>query len=179
LPVILLTGWGGSIGPAQLREHGILAALTKPAEVPAVRRALAQALRPSEPPPLRILLVDDAAAFATVLGILLTQAGHTVHRVERAQAGIDVLRGDEPVDLVILDLDLPDRPSLDVFEAARARPRPPAVCVVSGSDPGSMRSAVPGADLHVEKAQVPDQLERIFAAARKRARHASEREVPR
>jgi signal transduction histidine kinase/DNA-binding response OmpR family regulator len=179
LPVILLTGWGGSIGPAQLRERGILAALAKPAEVPALRRALAQALRPAAPPPLRILLVDDAAAFATVLGILLTQAGHTVHRVERAQAGIDVLRGDEPVDLLILDLNLPDRPSLDVFEAARSRPHSPAVCVVSGSDPGSMRSAVPGADLHVEKAQVPDQLERIFAAARKRARHASEREVPR
>jgi signal transduction histidine kinase/CheY-like chemotaxis protein len=172
LPVILLTGWGRDISPAQLREHGVLTALAKPAELPALRRALARALRPAQAA-LRILLVDDATAFAAVLGILLGQAGHTVQRVERAGAAIEALAGDAPIDLVILDLNLPDLPSAEVLRAARARPLPPAVCVVSGSDPQAMRAQVPGADLYVEKAHVPDRLEQIFAAARERGRRAA------
>ena len=169
LPVLLLTGWGRDVSPAQLREHGVLLALAKPAELPALRAALARALRPAAAAaPLEILLVDDAAAFATVLGVLLGQGGHRVRRVERAAAAVEALAGEAPVDLVILDLNLPDRPSVDVLRAARARPRGPAVCVVSGSDPASMETGVPGADLYVEKAYVPEQLERIYAAARAR-----------
>jgi signal transduction histidine kinase/CheY-like chemotaxis protein len=165
LPVVLLTGWGRDISAAQLREHGVLMAIPKPAEVQTLRRALLRSLRPAEPTLLRILLVDDATAFATVLGILLGQAGHDVHRVERGQEAIDVLQGDEPVDLVILDLNLPDLPSIEVLRAARRRPRPPFVCVVSGSDPESMEDQVPNADLYVEKARVPDELDRIYEAA--------------
>ena len=81
------------------------------------------------------------------------------------RAAVEALAGEAPVDLVILDLNLPDGPSVDVLRAARARPRAPAVCVVSGSDPGAMETEVPGADLYVEKAYVPEQLERIYAAA--------------
>jgi two-component system OmpR family response regulator len=114
------------------------------------------------------LLVDDATAFATVLGVLLVQAGHVVHRVERAAAAVEALAGAAPVDLVILDLNLPDGPSAEVLRAAQARTHPPAVCVVSGSDPHSMQAEVPGADLYVEKAYVPEHLERIYAAARTR-----------
>jgi DNA-binding response OmpR family regulator len=100
--------------------------------------------------------------------VLLGQGGHRVRRVERAGAAVEVLAGDAPVDLVILDLNLPDGPSVAVQRAARARPRAPTVCVVSGSDPGAMETEVPGADLYVEKAYVPERLERIYAAARAR-----------
>jgi CheY-like chemotaxis protein len=168
LPVILLTGWGRDVSAAQLREHGVLLALAKPVELPVLRRALAQALRPAAAEPLRILLVDDSAAFGAVLAILLGQGGHTVRRVERAAPALAVLRGDEPVDLVLLDLNLPDAPSAEVLRAARARPRPPAVCVVSGSAPAAMRAEAPGADLYAEKAYVPERLEELFAAARRR-----------
>jgi CheY-like chemotaxis protein len=168
LPIVLLTGWGRDVSAAQLREHGVLLALAKPVEPPTLRGALARALRPAPAAPLRILLVDDATAFATVLGVLLAQGGHQVRRLERARPAIEVLTGDEPVDLVILDLNLPDLPSLDVLRAAQARPHPPAVCLVSGSDPRAMQSEAPGADLYVEKAYVPEQLERIFALARAR-----------
>lgn len=170
LPVILLTGWGRDVSPGQLREHGVLLTLAKPAELPALRGALGRALLPAETAPLEILLVDDSTAFATVLGVLLGQGGHRVRRVEWAAAAVEVLRGHAPVDLVILDLNLPDRPSTEVLRAARARPRGPAVCVVSGSDPASMETGAPGADLYVEKAYVPEQLERIYATAR--GRHA-------
>ena len=86
LPIALLTGWGRDVTAAQLREHGVLLALAKPVELLALRRALAQAAGgpTPAPSPLRILLVDDATAFATVLGVLLGQGGHQVQRVERA-----------------------------------------------------------------------------------------------
>jgi CheY-like chemotaxis protein len=176
LPIVLLTGWGRDVSAAQLREHGVLLALAKPFEPPTLRGALARALRPAPAAPLRILLVDDATAFATVLGVLLTQGGHQVHRVERAGPAVELLAGDEPVDLVILDLHLPDLPSVEVLRAAQARPHPPAVCVVSGSDARAMQSEVPGADLYVEKAYVPEQLERLFALAL--ARQQSQRPLP-
>jgi signal transduction histidine kinase/DNA-binding response OmpR family regulator len=168
LPVILLTGWGRDVTAAQLRQHGVAASLAKPAELPQLRAALARVLVPAEAPPLHILLVDDAAAFAAVLGILLGQGGHLVHRVQRAREAIASLSGDEPIDLVILDLNLPDLPSIEVLRAARARARRPFVCVVSGSDPGSMQREVPGADLYVEKAYVPERLDEIYAGARQR-----------
>src|SRR5581483_7627692 len=136
-----------------------------------LRRALARALRPAAVLPLHILLVDDADAFASVFAILLRQAGHAVERVGRGAEALELLRSGTPIDLLILDLNLPDLPSIMVLEAARARPHPPAVCVVSGSDPGSMRSQLPGADLYVEKSKVPDALEAIYTVARRR--HAS------
>jgi DNA-binding response OmpR family regulator len=67
-------------------------------------------------------------------------------------------------------LNLPDLPSLDVLRAARARPHRPFVCLVSGSDPGSMQRDVPGADLYAEKAFVPERLEAIYAARQWRER---------
>ena len=112
--------------------------------------------------------MDDSAAFASVLAVLLAQGGHRVRRVERVAAALAALRADGGIDLVILDLNLPDGPSAAVLAAARERPRGPAVCVVSGSDPAAMEDGVPGADLYVEKAYVPEQLERIYAAARAR-----------
>jgi len=171
LPVLLLTGWQSDVSAAQLREHGVLLALPKPVELPDLRRALARALRPAAVLPLHILLVDDADAFASVFAILLRQAGHAVERVGRGAEALELLRSGTPIDLLILDLNLPDLPSIMVLEAARARPHPPAVCVVSGSDPGSMRSQLPGADLYVEKSKVPDALEAIYTVARRR--HAS------
>ncbi len=168
LPVIVLTGWGRDVTAAQLRQHGVLTALAKPAELADVRRALARALRQAEETPLRVLLVDDAAAFASVLAVLIGQDGHTVRRAATAGEAIAVLEGGEPVDLVMLDLNLPDLPSARVLAAARARSSPPVVCVASGSAPHAMQREAPGADLYVEKAYVTEQLEQILTTATRR-----------
>jgi signal transduction histidine kinase/DNA-binding response OmpR family regulator len=144
LPVIVLTGWGRDVTAAQLRQHGVLTALTKPAEVADLRRALARAVGAGEDTPLRVLLVDDATAFASVLSVLIGQGGHTVQRVETATAAIELLSGSTELDLIMLDLNLPDRHSKDVLDAARARQRSPVVCVTSGSAPHAMQREVPG-----------------------------------
>jgi signal transduction histidine kinase/DNA-binding response OmpR family regulator len=167
LPVVLLTGWGREISAQQLREAGIAAVLPKPVEGPALRAAVAQAL-PREEGPLRVLLVDDSAAFAAVLAMLIGQAGHTVERAETAAAGIAAL-GREAFDLVVVDAGLSDRPSAEVVAAARAAASRPAVCVASGSTLAQMEAAAPGADLYVEKVRVPERLEEIIRLARARA----------
>ena len=136
LPVLLLTGWGRDVSPAQLREHGVLLALAKPAELPALRAALARALRPAPAAPPGDPAGGRRRAFATVLGVLLGQGGHRGHAASSGRAAVEALAGTAPVDLVILDLNLPDRPSVEVLRAARARPRGPAVCVVQRQRPG-------------------------------------------
>ena len=168
LPVIVLTGWGRDVTAAQLKEHGVVTALSKPAELDTFRRALALALAKQAAAPLRVLLVDDAVAFASVLSVLIGQDGHTVQRVETAGAAIDLFTSGERFDLVMLDLNLPDRPSAEVLAAARASASAPVVCVASGSAPHAMQREVPGADLYVEKAYVTEQLERILQTAQDR-----------
>jgi CheY-like chemotaxis protein len=166
LPVVLLTGWGREITAQQMRDGGIAAVLPKPVEGPALRAAVAQAL-PREETPLRVLLVDDAAAFAAVLAMLIGQAGHAVERAESGAAGVERVAG-EAFDLVLVDAGLPDGGAAAVLTAARRRSPTPAVCVVSGSSVAQMEQMVPGADLYVEKVRVPEELERVVAAARGR-----------
>jgi CheY-like chemotaxis protein len=166
LPVILITGWGREISATQMREHGIAAVLPKPVEGPALRQALAGVL-PAESPPLRVLIVDDSAAFAAVLAMLIGQAGHEVERVETAEAGLAALAADQH-DLLLVDLGLPDRPASDLVAAARAAPGRPLVCLVSGRAAAEMERDAPGADLYIEKVRVPERLDELVAGARRR-----------
>jgi CheY-like chemotaxis protein len=167
LPVILITGWGREISATQMRENGIAAVLPKPVEGPALRQALASVL-PEEEPRLRVLIVDDSAAFAAVLAMLIGQAGHAVERVESGAAGLAALASGQH-DLVLIDLGLPDRPATELVAAARSAPGRPAVCVVSGSALVEMERGAPGADLYVEKVRVPERLDDLVALARRRA----------
>ncbi len=168
LPVVLVTGWGQEISAAQMRENGIAAVLTKPVEGSALQQTIATVL-PHNDRPVRILIVDDSAAFAAVLAMLISQAGHQVIRVERASAGIEALANAE-FDLVLVDLGLSDQPAADVLTAARTALGRPAVCVVSGSTIVEMERGAPGADLYIEKVRVPERLDELVRMARGRAR---------
>ncbi|TAK20790.1 MAG: response regulator [Chloroflexota bacterium] len=168
LPVVFLTGWGREISAAQMREGSVSAVIPKPIDGGALRRAVAAAL-PKVDRPLRILLIDDSAAFAAVLALLLRQAGHDVRHVETGGAAIEIISA-EQFDLLLLDSGLPDRPASDVLAAAAGLTARPTTCVVSGSAVADMMSATPGADLYVEKVRVPDRLDEIVHHARVSAR---------
>ncbi|MAG36372.1 MAG: hypothetical protein CL878_09025 [Dehalococcoidia bacterium] len=168
LPILLLTGWAHEVRRAQLREHGIASALSKPYEADDLRRAVARAVQDeSAERPLRILLVDDSAGFAQALALLLGHDGHLVEQVERGSEAVDALKDTQRqgFDLVLLDLNLPDVPAQAVVAAARRLTPRPGVCVMSGSDETRMQSAAPDADLYVEKAVVPERLEAIYTLA--------------
>ena len=69
----------------------------------------------------RILVVDDDEQIGRLLRQVLGAAGFAVESVATGEAGLERVRSGE-VDLVLLDLKLPDRSGLEVLEAIRSDP---------------------------------------------------------
>jgi DNA-binding response OmpR family regulator len=67
----------------------------------------------------RVLVVDDDPALAAGLGELLSQEGYRVSIVHEGRAAIEKASG-RPPDLVILDVQLPDRSGFEVLRQLRA-----------------------------------------------------------
>ncbi|WP_024802152.1 response regulator [Nocardia sp. BMG51109] len=98
---------------------------------------------------VRVLIVEDEAQIADAHRAYLERmSGFTIVAV--ARTGQDALReatraaeGDEPVELVLLDIGLPDIGGLEVAAAlARLRPRPDVIAITSARDLEMVRSAV-------------------------------------
>ncbi len=68
-----------------------------------------------------ILVVDDDPEIRRLLGQMLRPAGYLVHEYATAAEGVAAIRTDCP-DVVLLDLDLPDRSGHDVLEEIRSDP---------------------------------------------------------
>jgi DNA-binding response OmpR family regulator len=67
----------------------------------------------------RLLLVEDDEGIAAPLARALGREDYEVTRVATGQAALDVVGGDEPPQIVILDLGLPDIDGLDVCSRDR------------------------------------------------------------
>ncbi len=68
-----------------------------------------------------VLVVDDDPEIRRLLGQMLRPAGYLVHEYGTAGEGLLAIRTDCP-DLVLLDLELPDRSGHDVLEEIRSDP---------------------------------------------------------
>ncbi|MFM9974235.1 MAG: response regulator transcription factor [Beijerinckiaceae bacterium] len=66
-----------------------------------------------------ILMIEDDIRLATMVADYLRQAGYAVSHAEDGAAGIAILRH-KPVDIILLDLMLPDGDGLDLFRRIRA-----------------------------------------------------------
>lgn len=75
-----------------------------------------------------VLLVDDDPALRELVARGLREAGATV--VEAGDAAEALIRADDAVDLVLLDLDLPDGTGLEVARRLRERPATRATPIV-------------------------------------------------
>jgi class 3 adenylate cyclase len=69
-----------------------------------------------------LLVVDDNRVNRLLLGRALEQLGHAVTFAENGRQALDVLRA-RPVDLVLLDIEMPDMNGYQVLEALGADPR--------------------------------------------------------
>jgi putative two-component system response regulator len=69
----------------------------------------------------RILIVDDDVQVRGVLRLLLSTAGYAVEELSTASDALHRIR-EEPPDLVLLDLNLPDRSGHEVLESVRSDP---------------------------------------------------------
>jgi CheY-like chemotaxis protein len=66
----------------------------------------------------RILVVEDHADTGRLIARLLEKSGHAVRHVGRVDAALEMLR-QEPFDLLLSDVGLPDRPGYELMQAVR------------------------------------------------------------
>lgn len=112
----------------------------------------------------RVLVVEDNVDAAEMLSLLLSLAGHAVRTVSTGEGALAALR-DEPFDVVLCDLGLPDISGYAVARAVRADAALAAVKLVALSGYGQpedrVQSAEAGFDEHLVK---PAEIEAIEAA---------------
>jgi DNA-binding response OmpR family regulator len=120
----------------------------------------------SEPP--RILVVDDDPVVREVLQVSLEEQGLVVLDAPDAQQALQRVRRDRP-DLVLLDLNLPDRDGLAVLQDVRLESSVPVIVVTARADAvDEIRGLELGADGYVSKPfSLPEIAARIRAVLRR------------
>lgn len=77
---------------------------------------------------LCVLVVEDEALIAMAAVDTLVELGHTALTAANGRAALDILRADRAVDMMLLDMNLPDMNGQQIAEAARQlRPRLPII----------------------------------------------------
>jgi two-component system KDP operon response regulator KdpE len=118
--------------------------------------------------PARILLVDDEVAIQRAVGLLLRARGYDV---TIAGTGADALRriAEQPPDLIVLDLGLPDLEGTEVCRRVRAQSKVPIVVLSArGEETDKVNALDLGADDYVAKPFGPEELlARIRVALRR------------
>jgi DNA-binding response OmpR family regulator len=114
----------------------------------------------------KVLLVDDDPMMVRLVRKLLADNGVTA--IAHAVTGREALESLEGVDVVLLDHQLPDTTGLEVLEAIRARPHPPAVVLITAHGNESLAATAlrRGADDYLAKdvslnQLLPQVLERV------------------
>ncbi len=134
---------------------------------------------------MRVLLVDDDPAMVRLAREILRASGvGEVVEVDSARAALGALDG---IDVVLLDHHLPDTTGLEVLEAIRSRPAPPAVVMVTayGNESLAADALRRGADDYLAKdVSLAEMLPRVLERVRRsrelrKALAAAERELVR
>src|SRR5918993_4796093 len=118
------------------------------------------------PETMRVLVVDDDPTMIRLArGILRANGYGAAVSVGSAREALEAIAD---ADVVLLDHQLPDTSGLDVLDAIRARPNPPAVVMVTAHGNESLAAAAlrPGADDYLAKDEslaelLPQVLERV------------------
>jgi DNA-binding response OmpR family regulator len=118
-----------------------------------------------------ILLVEDDAHIAEALQFNLEAEGHTVEWVADGRAAAERLSGDPAVDLVLLDVMLPEMSGFEVARRARAVGNYVPILILTAKDEASdrVRGIEDGADDYLTKPFTLDELmARVRALLRRR-----------
>lgn len=118
----------------------------------------------------RILLIEDDSRLADMIGEYLGKAGFHVIHAENGTRGL-ALHEREPVDVVVLDLMLPDGDGLDVCRQIRARSDSPILMLTARGDPMDRVVGLEmGADDYLPKPFEPRELLARLRAILRRTR---------
>jgi len=124
--------------------------------------------------PLRVLVIEDDPAIRRFLRTSLTAQGYLVTDAEDGTAGLGQLR-QSAVDILVLDLGLPDINGLDIIERVRGQGSAiPIVVLSSRSDEaGKVKALDLGADDYITK---PFGIDELLARLRAALRHRLQQE---
>ena len=116
---------------------------------------------------LRVLVVDDEEVIRDVLESLLEREGWSVTTAANAAEALETFEND-PHDVVLLDLMLPDRPGLEVLRELRRRDPDAVVVIVTAysSIEGAIQAMREGAFHYIPK---PFQNQEVLLTIRKGA----------
>lgn len=191
---IILTGHGDMQKAFQLGKKGLSTYLAKPVEIDelvlAIQHAYAAATKPpsvestsrdaSEPIPIRVLLVDDEAAFLASAASVLTRRGIDVFTAQSGQEALDFM-DEQRVDVAVVDVKMPGIGGIDLL--GRMKQAHPEIEVVLLTGHGNVSLAVSsmkkGAFDYLTKPQDMDEFVRIIRAAckKKRSTESSQRDA--
>ena len=123
-------------------------------------------MKPEQSPAMRVLVVDDDPTMVRLAqGILRANGFAAIAAVGSAREALEAL---DQADVVLLDHELPDSNGLEVLDAIRSRPHPPAVIMVTAHGNESLAAAAlrRGADDYLAKDAsltelLPQVLERV------------------
>ncbi|MDQ3945844.1 MAG: response regulator [Actinomycetota bacterium] len=167
----------------QLAAEGATGTGPPVSERPLASRPASQTEAESAAPSGRglVLVVDDDAANRDVLARRLGRLGYAVREAENGREALDVMAA-EPVDLVLLDLNMPELDGYGVLERRQADPALrdiPAIMISASADIDSVvRCIEMGAEDHLGKPFDPVLLEaRVGACLEKKRLRDQEREL--
>jgi PAS domain S-box-containing protein len=116
---------------------------------------------------LRVLVTDDVPDSADSMGMLLKLWGHDVRVAYGGEESLGAAESDLP-DVVLLDIDLPDIPGLEVARRLRANPRTKDVYLVAmtgyGQREDRRRTQEAGFDAHLVKPVDPKELKNLLSS---------------
>ncbi len=125
----------------------------------------------------RVLLIEDDSRLADMVSEYLGKAGFHVIHAESGTRGL-ALHGREPVDVVILDLTLPDSDGLDVCRQIRDRSDSPILMLTARGDPMDRVVGLEmGADDYLPKPFEPRELLARLRAIVRRSRPGARPDV--
>jgi two-component system nitrate/nitrite response regulator NarL len=111
---------------------------------------------------MKLLIVDDHAMVRAGLAALLRQPRYDVQvlQARNASEGIDMIRANSDIDVVLLDVSMPGMNGFEaVREFGRARPDLPIILLTASEDPADVRRGLAAGALgYVPKSSSPDTL---------------------
>ena len=123
--------------------------------------------------PRRVLVADDEPHIGRIIQMKLEQGPYEVTLVADGRAALDELAGDEPIDVVLLDIMMPYASGLEVLAEARALPHrrdiPVIILTAKGQDADRRQAIELGATDFFTKPFSPKKLlarvDELFAPA--------------
>jgi len=124
-------------------------------------------LRTADGRPPRIAVVDGNRTSAMVLTVLVEAFGCWPVPVASAEAALALIRGDGPIDLVVVDLALPDMDGIVVVQLIRAlgRDLPILGLAAKRADLASTRKRAAGLNAILAKPFSPNELYNAIVSA--------------